>query len=209
MPTALAIYAAALGQATLFVASTWTLATAVGAHVTEVQLGFPRLLRLRRPNVVLRAGPVPLSASCDLLGRVEDVDDPRSWWRLELPRRLLVMLGPWLATFAVAVACLGPARAGRSFGHAAEQLLWTVDLTPLVRRFVALVGQAPFAITLGVVCAKTTFMNLLPLPSLAGGQALSELRGRPAHPAWAIGSMLAVLVWFGGRIAYAVVRTVL
>ena len=205
MPTVLVLYAAAVCQMALFAACCWVLATVAGAHVTEVQLGTPPLLRVRRPNVVLRFGPVPLTASCDLLGRVEPVDDPRSWWRLPLARRLLVIVGPWLAAGAVAVACLGPARAARSFVHAAPQLLWTLDLTALVRRFVALVGTAPFAITLGVVLAKATFVNLMPIATCAGGQTIGELRGRAPGAASLVVGMLFML-WVAGRLAYAVVR---
>jgi hypothetical protein len=172
--TSLAIVYAVLVAATIvFVATSWALAHLVGARVTAIGLGAPGVA-LRRREPAIRVGPIP-GGSVELHGRADEQDDgdPRSWKRLGLSRRLLILLGPWVATLAIAALCVGPARTLRSFVRGLGQLLLTLDLTPLVRQLLDAVAIAPIATTVGIVLAKLSAANT---PMLVGS-ALQELTG--------------------------------
>lgn len=211
---ALRLYAALLAQMALFVCTTWALSVAVGGRVTEVRLGFPRVLRLKAGGGEVRLGLLPLGASVSLLGRApaDPADGPGNWRGLSLVRRLIVLLGPWVATVAVAVLCLGPTRALGSMARALPQLLFVLDLTPLIRGFLGVLRGDPWPVTLGVVLAKLAAFNLLPLPTLAGGAALHEIWSMRRSPGgqeapeaggpWLAVSMLFLFFYMGGRLAW-------
>jgi Zn-dependent protease len=79
-----------------------------------------------------------------------------------------------------------------------------------------LLATEPLTIAVGVVCAKATAFNLLPLATLAGGAVLREVvdafRGAEndgdAAPgvAWPLVSVLFMLVWVAGRFAWGLVH---
>jgi hypothetical protein len=171
-------------QAVLFVATTLALARVVGARASAAQIGAGRVARLKISGVQVDLGLLPGLSSVTMVGRApDDTDDnPGSWRRLGLARRLIVLLGPWAVTLLIAVICLSPSRAFTSFARAVPQILFVLDTTPLVRGFLRVMASEPIFIVLGVVCAKLTAMNLLPLPSLAGGAALRELFGARKPP---------------------------
>lgn len=207
------VYGVLVGQMISFVVVSWVAARAVGALITEVGLGMPALLAVRRAAPRIRVGPIP-GAYVELLGRVDhDHDhDPRSWRRRPLAARLVVLLAPWACALAVAVACLGPAPALRTFARGFDQILFTVDVTPLVRALLDVAAHAPLHDTVGIVFAKLTAMNLLPLGGLAGSGLLQELATRDGQPppralqAWITTTMLVTLVWIGGRFGWAVIQ---
>lgn len=187
-----------------FTGLTWALLVAVGGAATEVAFGSPPLIRFRRGEVQVSIGPFP-NASVAIAGRASDEPvGPRDWRRLALSRRLLVLLAPWLVVAAIAIACLGPAHAARSFAHGLGQALFVLDLTPLIRRFLAIVAAAPLPLTIGLTFAKLLAINSLPFAGLAGGGVLQELFGAK-RPAWIALSMVAML-WVTLRMLYAVVR---
>jgi len=200
------VYGAILAQMIVFVACSWGLAAALGARVIDVMMGAPGLVRFRAGGVAVRIGLVP-GASLGFAGRGNDCgDDPRGWRRLPLARRLAIVVGPWLVSCAIAVALLG-GRALTSIAHGFVQVLYPLDPTPLVRRFVELAAHAPMTVVLGLVLAKLTAMNLLPLPSLAGGGVIDELRGgAPARGGWTMAGTLFVMLYIAGRFLYALVR---
>ena len=207
--TSLAIvYAALVAAMIVFAATSWALARLVGARVTSIALGAPSVT-IRRREPAIRLGLIP-NGAVELYGRAPDTDDsdPRSWKRLGLGRRLLVLAGPWLITLGVAAACLGPARALRSFGRGVEQLLLVVDLAPLVRAFVDWIAAAPLAAVAGVVFAKLTAANTV----FVLGGVLQELAS-PRWPGWLrayqLASFLFVFLWIGGRLAWALIRVAL
>lgn len=215
----LVVYVAAFAMSGVFVAVTAWLLGLVGGRATRVDLGTPPWLPLRRAAPAVRLGPLPLGV-VHILGAGEPAEvhvEPaeRDWRRLGLARQLLVTLGPWLVLAMVAVALLGPPHAARSFASAVGQLLFTLDPTPLVRRFFALAAAAPLQVTLGVLFAKLVVLNLLPFGSLAGGQAVGLLlgAGRRAAPRsvqiWIILSTVFVMLYLGGRFIYAIVRVLL
>jgi hypothetical protein len=199
----------------------WTVASLalfrlVGARVTEVTYG-PLPISLTRTigGVKTELTPLP-SAAIRVLGRgPEDRDDSaRSWRRLSLARRLTALIGPWVVVLGLPCALLGPAHAVRSFAHGVQQLLFVLDLTPLVRAFRHVIEVAPFATTLGVVCAKAIAVSVLPAIGTAGSGVLAEL-ARPAKtgraPAARRGNLwivpaLAAYLYIGLRLAYAIAR---
>jgi hypothetical protein len=216
--TVVIVYAAVVVSTAIWTASAWALNLAVGARVTEVAFGpLPIAITRTVRGVKIKLSPWP-SSSLALLGRAPDDrdDSPRSWRRLGLGRRLVAVLAPWLPVLAIAVVTLGPARAVASSIHAVHQLLFVLDPTPLARGFVRLAAAAPFAITVGVVCAKLGAFNLLPVPPLAGGGAISEVartlrpdRGAtPLGRAWMIAGML-VMLFVVARLGYAFARVAL
>jgi Zn-dependent protease len=114
---------------------------------------------------------------------------------------------------ALAALCLGPARALLSAARAVPQLL--VTPTPLVRGLLDLVAAEPFSTALGVMYAKATGFNLLPLGTLAGGGAVREFlravrsprEARSDRPStlWYVASMLVIL-YVTGRLAWGLVQ---
>jgi len=215
------LYLALFAQASLFALSTWAITAALGGRATAARLGVLRVFRFKRAGSEVEIGLLPLSVSVTLLGRgpTDTYDGPDSFRRLGLGRRLAITLAPWALTLLVAVVCLAPARAFASFAHAFPQLLFVLDPTPLVRGFLRLVTAEPWFVVVGVLYAKVTAMNLLPLWTLAGGAALQEIavtlrppskpEGEAPPAAWAVTSMLFLLFFIGGRFAYALVRALL
>jgi hypothetical protein len=212
--TLLVIYLVLFAVSALFVALTVALLRLVGGRASKIELGSPPVLPLRRAEPSLRLGPLPLGA-VDIAGAGEPADAPfveRDWRGLGRAPRLLVIFGPWLALAALAVALLGPAHAARSFGSALDQLLFTLDPTPLVRRFFALAAAAPLGVTAGILLAKLVVLNLLPFGSLAGDRGIILILGRRdlsrAAQTWIVLSMSFVMLYIGGRFAYAIVRAI-
>jgi hypothetical protein len=218
---AMLLYLALFAQASLFALSTWAIAAALGGRATAIHIGVPRVFRFKLAGSDIELGIVPIVASVTLLGRgpADTYDGPGSFRHLGLARRLAILLGPWLLTLLIAVLCLAPARAFTSFANAFPQILFVLDPTPLVRGFLRVLRTEPWFITVGVLCAKLTAMNLLPLSALAGGAALEEIAATfkpPAKPGdeapralWPILSMLFVIFFLGGRFVYGLIRALL
>jgi len=211
---ALLIYLALFAMTLLFVALTAALLRLVGGRATAIQLGTPPLVTLRRAAPRIRLGPIPLG-SVEMLGASQPAEvspGEHDWRRLGSSRQLLVTLGPWLAIAAITVALLGPSHTGRSFASALNQLLLTLDPTPLVRRFLALAASAPPSVVVGILLAKLVVLNLLPFGSFAGGQIVTVLAsaGKRETPKavqlWLIASMAFSLFYVSGRFAYAFIR---
>jgi membrane-associated protease RseP (regulator of RpoE activity) len=212
--SALNLYLAVLLLHVVFLASSWIIGVRAGARVRVVSLGTPTVKRFERGDTKIMLGLLPILAYVSFAGLnpLDEDSGPGDWRRLPLARRVLILLVPWIATFVIAVLCVGPARAARSGAHAVVQLAVVLDTTPLVRGFLHLLATEPLAVVAGVVAAKMTAFNLLPLPSLAGGRALGELVAAatrapgatkdPPKPLWALLSMLVVFVWCFGRFAW-------
>jgi hypothetical protein len=207
----LIIYLAIAVQMAVFVASSWAIARALGARVTEISLG-GRLVRVRVGGVSVQLGVWP-SAWVQLAGRAPDDNDqePGSWRRLGRGARVAIIAGPWLVTLALAAACLGPAHAARSVAHGVAQVFFVLDLTPLVRQVLHLIAHAPLAVAIGVVLAKAIAVNLAPLPGLGGGAILAALRrdGGTAKPGgWGMAAFLLVTLYMLGRFGWALVHVI-
>ncbi len=168
----------------LFAATTLLCVRLVGGHATAVQIGFGPKLRVQLRGLEVRLALLPISSYVSILGRApgESEEDPRAWSRLSRARRVIATLGPWILLLGLGCAILGGLRGLQSFARAFGQLLFTWDVTSLVRGFGQLIEREPFLTTLGIVLCKITAFNLLPLPNLGGGSLLTELFGRPGRP---------------------------
>jgi hypothetical protein len=199
------IYATFVGQMVLFVIMTMLFARVVEVRVTKITVGWPAVIPLGER---VKVGPIP-GASVDLYGAVENVEAPDGWRNRSLGARLLVVLAPWVITFAVAVVCLGIEHASRSFVHGFRQALILNPIT-LAKRMAVIAEHAPISTTIGILFAKLTAANVLPIGGLAGGQAIRELfskrgKGTPrALETYFMISMIALLIWFIVRIIWAI-----
>jgi membrane-associated protease RseP (regulator of RpoE activity) len=216
---ALFLYLAALIQTVAFVSSTYALLVTLGGRARGVSLGFVRVVRFNATGVKVQLGLLPFGGSVEIAGLApgDADDDPGSWQHLGLGRRLAIIAGPWLLTLALAMLCLGPARALTSAAHGVPQTLLVLDTTPLMRGFLGVLTTAPFSTALGVVCAKTLALNLLPLGMLAGGRLVQEIvhalgfRGKVTEDKpsvlWLTASIL-FLLYVAGRMAWGFFRAV-
>jgi membrane-associated protease RseP (regulator of RpoE activity) len=209
---------AALALQIVFVGSTLALARGIGARVSGLAVGMPIVLRREIRGLKVGLGLLPLTSYVRFSGMAPgDADrSPGSWRTLRLGARLLLIAGPWAVTLAIAVVCLGGERAVLSLAHAVPQLLVVVDLTPIVRGFIRLLVAEPFPVALGVLMAKATAFNLLPLEVLAGGRILSLVLGAPrgagtageekASPVWFIISGVLLILWVTGRLVWGLLH---
>lgn len=195
-------------QVVIFTGTTWSLLAAVGGHATEAAFGTPALIKRRIRDTTVTFGPIP-NGAVTILGRMADepATDPRDWRRLGLGKRLVVVMMPWLITFAVAIVCLGASRMVTSFVHGLYQGLFVLDLTPLVRRLFAITAASPIYVTLGIVFAKVAALNLLPFPGFTGGGLLMELT-RSKRISWIVTGTL-VMLFISVRMVYALIRVLI
>lgn len=100
---------------------------------------------------------------------------PGDWRDLDLGARLAILAGPWLCFGMLALALLPAPRAVGAFVSTYAQLMPWHDAKGLWEGFFRSLRTQSIDVVLGVVAAKYVAVNLLPLPSLAGGQILSEL----------------------------------
>jgi hypothetical protein len=173
---ALLLYLAATLQNALFVLFSTLILSAVGGRAKAAQAGVGPKIRFRIRGIDVAIAPIPLSTWVQIAGRspTDTYDGPDSWRSLSLPRRLMALLGPWALLSVVAILCIGPTHALRSFEHALPELVLTLDTTPLVRAFLRILREERFTTSLGIILTKLVALNLLPLPVLAGGSALQE-----------------------------------
>ena len=210
---ALVLIAAVLVANLVWTAASLAVFRLVGARVVDVRFGpLPIAITRTIAGVKLQLTPWP-TASIGVLGRSPDDrdDSPRSWRRLGLARRLAALVVPWAIVFGVAIAALGASHAITSFAHGVRQMLLVLDLTPLARAFLHAAAAAPFAITLGVVCAKAAAANVLPWIGSGGFGVIAELarsirRDPDAKARGAIVVALALYLFVLVRIAYALLR---
>jgi hypothetical protein len=212
----LVLYLTVFGAGIVFAGVTAGLLRLVGGRTTAVDLGSPAMIPVRRAAPRIRMGPVPVGG-VHMLGAGEPAEveiGEHDWRGLGLARQLIVIVGPWLALGAAVIALLGPTHAARSFGSAIDQLVFTLDPTPLVRRFFALAAAAPLRVTVGVVLAKLVVLNLLPLGTLGGGKVVGAIAGAgrreppKAVQLWLALTAVFVLLYFGARFAYAFIRAI-
>ncbi len=156
----------------------------LGATVEEVAIGVGGVPIWRRPLV--RLG-VPPSGYVRFLGAVEPdgAYNQLSRWR----RTLIPLSGP-VAVLALSAGLIGFAPALNAAGGAPAELgLPATQLQAVHAIQAAWVGlNGPLANAIGQVCARVAAFNLLPVPGLAGGDALFVAltpRNR-ASPLWRV-----------------------
>lgn len=189
----------------------------VGAMPKRVQLGYGPSIVLRRAQPEIRVGLFPIggyvlhddgsartapagadrTVAQDAPGREEPASLSLAA-RIGKLRTAVVLLSGNVALLALAVTLGGPAMLA-SAARLPLQLAWLlVDHASAVEALHAFARRPLDAALVAVVAAKLAALNLLPLPSLNGGQLLA-LVGRPPRgdrgtSIATIGTLLLVLV---------------
>ncbi len=206
----LLIYGLAIAQMAIFVVVTYAIARAFGLAPRVIAFGSPPVLRVRRGSPEIRVGPLP-TASVELAGERVDQGQRVIYGNLSRAKRVAIVLAPWGVVLGIAVACIGLEPALRSFVRGFGQLLFTVDLTPLVRRMIAIANDAPVVAT-GILMAKLAAANLLPFGGLAGGMLVTQLLTPPTRETprpvttFMMATLLAWMLWSLGRLAYVAIQ---
>lgn len=207
----LLIYGLAVAQMLLFVGVTYAIARAFGLAPRVIGLGTPALLRVRRGSPEIRVGLLP-SASVDLAGEGIVQGKRVIYGELSRGKRVAIIVAPWIVVLGIAIACLGAEPALRSFVRGFAQWLVVPDLTPLVKRLIAIAREAPVATTAGIVMAKLAAMNLAPFGGLAGGALIQQLATPPGRDApkpvmtYLMITLIAWLLWALGRLVYTMTQ---
>lgn len=215
----LTLWLATLVSSVLFCAFTVAVARALGGRVSSavIFLG-PRPLRWKVGSVSVELGVVPLPLGYVTFERDDAGDDEperTSFHDLSRPRRLAILLAPWVGMALVCLAVLGPEALG-SIARGFAQLP-TGALSPtgtgraLLAQLLALAATEPVHVAAARVITKMIAFNLLPLPGLAGLSFASELvrRGRRVRPPRAVlvASSLALvglaIGWAWAIVSYA------
>jgi len=137
--------------------------------------------------------------------------DPKPGTYLALPRlaRCLILLSGPLATLGMATALLGPLRADAEFRSGFSQIFSGIVSPSRAREMLLdvdrLVRHVPWWTFLGIAAAKVTAFNVLPIPTLNGGEViLTLLRGRKPEPPWMeksrIFGLLFLLIFLGATL---------
>lgn len=202
----------ATAQMIVFVIVTYAVARAFGLAPRAIAIGTPPVVRVRRASPEIRIGPIPM-ASVELAGDRVEQGQRVIYMYLSRPKRIAIALAPWLVVLAAASACIGVEPALRSFARGFEQIVFTLDLTPLVRRLIAIADDTPM-IAAGILFAKLAAMNLVPFGGSAGGALVMQLATPPGRDTpklvmrYVIVSMIAWMLWTLGRLVYVVVQLV-
>lgn len=206
----LLIYGLALAQMLIFLGITIGVARAFGVGARIIGFGAPAVLRVRKASPEIRLGPLP-TASVELAG-VAVEDGARVTYRgLSRGKRLAIVLAPWIAILGISIGCIGFEPAMRSLARGFGQILVTVDLTPLVRKMIAIADHAPIGVTAGILLAKLAAMNLLPFGGVAGGMFIMQAVTPPDRdvPRGVLRFMMITLaawmLWTLGRLVWVVI----
>ena len=180
-------------------------------RITEIQLFYGPSLKIQLPFARLQIGCIPLGGSVKFAERDEDdvqadsaLGDNLRYWR-DLPRwrqALLAVSGP-ITVLIVAMVLLGPFEAASSFGRGFGQLVEgclspRAKATEWLRSYFGLWQTHQFILATGILAATLAMLNLLPLPTMAGGQAVMSLfASRGLAPPLCVLSLLIVCVIMG------------
>ncbi|MCY1015765.1 hypothetical protein [Pyxidicoccus sp. MSG2] len=210
-----------LGMLFVAVNIMWALAQAVvasafGARPLTVQVGYgPKLLAWRMAGIGWSLHPIVLGSSASFTPEAEDGADATSLKsrlnKLPPPLHALSLAIPWYVQIGVAMACLGPAEGFHQFTEGFPAVFNIPALPGRVERFVGLLRDGEVLRAWGIMSARMAALNLLPIPTLAGGY-LMLLPWRDKSPTWvrpvAIALLAVVLPW-AGYVAYLFVRAIL
>ena len=164
-----------LGNA-VFVSAAFAAARALGMQVLAVQIGQPAVFR----RGLLTLGIVPYSAFVRVLDGRDNpraADDPAAFNNQPRAVRVLFCLSGSAGLLALTLALRG-LDGWTSFTHGFAQIVGgALDPTgrgaDLVAGYLSFSAHAGLLASVGTIVAKITAGNLLPIPILAGGQALS------------------------------------
>lgn len=186
-----------------------------GATIEKVEIfSGLKLVAVNFRGVPLSLGSIPTGGSVAFKGMAysEEATEEKSFRRLPLAWRVVIIASGPFAVLLLASVCIGPVEAGRSLANGFHQLVLGA-FAPLsqgqilLQKTLYLFHTQAFVIVLGVVAAKIAAGNLLPVPPMNGGQLLMELfRGRIEKSNTAIrfqtlGMTFALLLFLGWFIA--------
>ena len=158
-----------------------------GASIEKIDIFTgPKLAVVHFRGVPLSVGCLPTGGSVAFKGMAysEEEAEGKSFRRLPLAWRMVIIASGPLAVSLLASVCIGPVEAGRSLINGFHQFVMgafapSSQGQALLKKALYLFHTQPFVIVLGVVSAKIAAGNLLPVPPMNGGQLLMELfRGR-------------------------------
>ena len=162
----------------LHLSTTAMVGSMLGGVVEEIHFGFGPHWRLWATPPI-RLGCFPVGGWLRFVGAVENPEHPPSpgdFLALSRPRRGLTLLSGPLFVWAVAAIVLGPLPALESAARVPMQLMRAYDPSLLRDHYQFLCTLAPLPL-IGCLFTKLAAFNLLPLPTLAGGDALLTLLG--------------------------------
>lgn len=212
--TLLRAYAIVYGGVILF-STIHNLSTAaagwlVGARIEKISFFSGRKLAIRGFRGRLELGLFPWPCGFVQFFSDESGDATAAFSNLHPLRQLLISIAGCVVVLMLALICLGPSRGALSLWRGFDQIVRgglhpeTVPAA-LIRAFVAVISVSSIPTVLGIVAAKQTAFNLLPVPPLNGGQIiliLLEWRRRlpehvrnGAHWAGVMAAMYLAGVW--------------
>ncbi|WP_408891338.1 hypothetical protein ACJ2CR_17085 [Myxococcus faecalis] len=164
-------------------------ASALGARPLVVRIGYgPQLVAWRMAGIGWSLHPITLGSSASFVPEAEEGStEPLRSRLLKLPPPLhaLALAVPWYVQIGVAMACLGPAEGFHQFTEGFPAVFNLSALPGRVERFVGLLREGELVRAWGIMSARMASLNLLPIPSLAGGYLmLLPWRDRSPTPTW-------------------------
>jgi membrane-associated protease RseP (regulator of RpoE activity) len=196
---------------------------AFGQKIEEFSLFFGKpILSVPWRGCTLCIRSIPMGGSVTIVGTGYDDDEPHAslpvhgFRALPTSKRLLTFLAGPIVCFLLAIACGGVLLAQQRVLTGFIQVIHG-SIAPIaygqhaVARFLAHVRNDPYYVLLGFLAAKNCSGNLLPLPSLNGGQAIMtlfpNLTSRQVYRMQLWGLIALALLWFGwGCAIFAYVR---
>ena len=186
----------------------WALAQAVvasafGARPLAVRIGHgPRLLAWRMGGIGWSLHPITFVGSAtfepDADAVAKDASLRNRLNALPQPLHALALAIPWYVQIGVAMACLGPSEGFQQFTAGFPAVFDLAAMPGRVERFVGLLRDGELIRAWGILSARMAALNLLPIPTLAGGY-LMLLPWRGKSPAWvrpvALALLAVVLPW--------------
>ncbi|NVJ21545.1 MULTISPECIES: hypothetical protein [Myxococcus] len=172
----------------------WALAQAVvasafGARPLAVRIGYgPQLVAWRMAGIGWSLHPITLGSSASFVPEAEEGSTETLKSRLLAlppPLHALALAVPWYVQIGVAMACLGPAEGFHQFTEGFPAVFNLPALPGRVERFVGLLRDGELVRAWGIMSARMASLNLLPIPSLAGGYLmLLPWREKSPTPTW-------------------------
>lgn len=148
----------------------------LGIAIREVSIGVgPTIFRLGR----VRLAPIPLGGSIRFWTLDDDlrIAGPNALEEASLPARIVLFLAACLLLLLVATAILGTDALVQFTAAFSQIILGALSPLNAAQAYLAqahkFINSSSMAAVLAVAAAKVAAMNLLPLPSLNGGQIIA------------------------------------
>ncbi|MFP2925985.1 site-2 protease family protein [Pyxidicoccus sp. 3LG] len=189
--------------------------SAFGVRPLDVRVGYgPKLVAWRMAGIDWSLHPITFGGSASFAPRPEDApQEPPLKSRLNKlppPLHALSLAIPWYVQIGVAMACLGPAEGFHQFTEGFPAVFNLAAMPERVERFVGLLRDGELVRAWGIMSARLAALNLLPIPTLAGGY-LMLLPWRDKSPKWVTPvsiALFALVIPWSLYVAYLFVRAI-